>query len=149
MPSLITKELVITIDGNVATLDEKMYIYQNDRNIDVTFTITDSKFKFNEYNGNILIESSAKYAMIKVLKPNGQKFISDKMSIVDDKVVLTITESFTDECSECGVHKLQIQLYDGDSGRVTIPPIEFEVLEPIFHDDGTSVVRIACERDDV
>lgn len=148
MASLITKELTITIDGSNASLDETMYIYQNDKNIDIIFTITDSKFKFNEYSGNILVESTAKYARVKVLKPNNEKFISNIMEIVDNKVVFTVTEDFTDACSECGIHKLQIQLFDGENGRVTIPPVDFTVLEPIFHDDGTNVVTVSCERVD-
>lgn len=31
------------------------------------FTIADVKYKFNEYSGNILVESNASYAVIKVL----------------------------------------------------------------------------------
>ena len=36
-----------------------------------------------------------------------------------------------------GVYLLQILLYDNSEGhgRITIPPVEFEILEPIFPDD--------------
>ena len=130
--SLIEKEVTVTIDGRNASLSEGIYLYQGDKNIDILFTITDAKFKFNEYSGNILVESTAKYATVKVLKPNGDTFTSNKLAITDNKVVLTIDQMFIDEITEIGTHIVQIQLWDTDNGRVTIPPIQFEVLTPIF-----------------
>lgn len=130
--SLIEKEVTVTIDGRNASLSESIYLYQGDKNIDIVFTITDAKFKFNEYSGNILVESTAKYATVKVLKPNGDTFTSNKLAITDNKVILTIDQMFIDEITEIGTHIVQIQLWDTDNGRVTIPPIQFEVLTPIF-----------------
>lgn len=154
--NLIKKELTITIDGRNATLSESLYIYQRDRNIDIYLTIVDCKFKFNEYAGNILTESTAKYALIRVLKPNGAKFISDKFTITDNQVVFQITPDFSDQVEEIGVYKLQISLYDGNEnenlqGRITIPPIEFSVLEPIFDYDDINeveVVSVSCRKVD-
>ena len=130
--SLIQKEVIMTIEGKTASLSESIYLYQGDRNIDILFTITDAKFKFNENNGNILVESSAKSATVKVLKPNGMTFESNKLSIADNKVVLEITQDFIDEITEIGTHLVQIQLWDDGNGRVTLPPVNFEVLAPIF-----------------
>ena len=150
MPSLIRKDLTITIDGNKASVDEPLYMYQGDRNIDIYFTIIDSKFRFSETNSNILADSTAKYSTIKVLKPNGEKIKTDKKAIEDNKIVFTINQEFADEATEIGKYKLQIQLWSIDAnnqGRVTIPPIEFEVLEPIFEDDE-NVATVSCLRDD-
>lgn len=130
--SLIEKEVTMTIEGRTATLSESIYLYRGDRNVDILFTITDAKFKFNEYSGNILVESTAKYATVNVLKPNGTTFSSERLAIIDNKVVLTINQQFIDEVTEVGTHLVQIQLWDTDNGRVTLPPINFEVLEPIF-----------------
>ena len=151
MPSLIRKNLTITIDGNKASVDEPLYMYQGDKNIDIYFTIIDSKFKFSETNSNILVDSTAKYSTIKVLKPNGEKIKTDKKAIEDNKIVFTINQEFADEATEIGKYKLQIQLWSIDAnnqGRVTIPPIEFEVLEPIFEDDDRNVATVSCLRDD-
>ena len=151
MPSLIRKDLTITIDGNKASVDEPLYMYQGDRNIDIYFTIIDSKFKFSETNSNILVDSTAKYSTIKVLKPNGEKIKTNKKAIEDNKIVFTINQEFADEAVEIGIYKLQIQLWSIDAtnqGRVTIPPIEFEVLEPIFEDNDASIATISCLRDD-
>ena len=130
--SLIEKEVTMTIEGSTASLSENIYLYRGDRNVDILFTITDAKFKFNEYSGNILVESTAKYATVNVLKPNGTTFSSERLAIIDNKVVLTINQQFIDEVTEVGTHLVQIQLWDTDNGRVTLPPINFEVLEPIF-----------------
>ena len=130
--SLIEKQVTMTIDGRNASLNEEIYLYQGDKNIDILFTIVDTKFKFNEYSGNILVESTAKYATVKVLKPNGKTFTSNKLTILDNKVVLTIDQQFIDEITEIGTHLVQIQLWDADNGRVTLPPVNFEVLTPIF-----------------
>lgn len=130
--SLIEKEVTMTIEGRTASLSESIYLYRGDRNVDILFTITDAKFKFNEYSGNILVESTAKYATVNVLKPNGATFSSERLAIIDNKVVLTIDQQFIDEITEVGTHLVQIQLWDTDNGRVTLPPINFEVLEPIF-----------------
>ena len=70
--------------------------------------------------------------MHRILKPNGTTFSSEKLAIIDNKVVLTIKQDFIDEITEVGTHLVQIQLWDTDNGRVTLPPINFEVLEPIF-----------------
>ena len=151
MPSLIRKDLTITIDGNKASVDEPLYMYQGDRNIDIYFTIIDSKFKFSETNSNILVDSTAKYSTIKVLKPNGEKIKTNKKAIEDNKIIFTINQEFADEATEIGKYKLQIQLWSIDAnnqGRVTIPPIEFEVLEPIFEDNDASIATISCLRDD-
>ena len=151
MPSLIRKNLTITIDGNKASVDEPLYMYQGDKNIDIYFTIIDSKFKFSETNSNILVDSTAKYSTIKVLKPNGEKIKTDKKAIEDNKIVFTINQEFADEATEIGKYKLQIQLWSinaDNQGRVTIPPIEFEVLEPIFEDDDRNVATVSCLRDD-
>lgn len=130
--SLIEKEVTMTIEGSTASLSESIYLYRGDRNVDILFTITDAKFKFNEYSGNILVESTAKYATVNVLKPNGTTFSSERLAIIDNKVVLTINQQFIDEVTEVGTHLVQIQLWDTDNGRVTLPPVNFEVLEPIF-----------------
>jgi hypothetical protein len=57
---------------------------------------------------------------------------------VDNKVVLTITQDFIDQIDEIGRHTVQIQLWDEEQGRVTLPPVTFTVLEPIFDDEDNN-----------
>lgn len=144
--SLIKKEVTVTINNDKASLDEEIYLYQNDRNIDIYITIKDVKYSFED----VLTRSSASFSRIKVLKPNGDKFITDKLPITDNKILLTITKAFTDQIEEIGVHKFQIQLFDSQQGRLTVPPLHFTVLAPLFEDDDKddNIVTISCERED-
>lgn len=145
---LIQKDVTVTVDGRYATLSEDIFLYKNDRNIDIVFTIVDAKYKFNAYSGNILVESTAKYATVKVLKPNGTRFTSGKLLIADNKVILTITQDFIDQIDEVGIHTVQIQLWDEQAGRVTLPPISFTVLEPIFDDEDSNAYTYSRSVDD-
>ena len=140
MSNFIRRDCTITVKDNISVLDNNIYLFQNDRNIDIYFTIVNFKFDFftsTQTSEDIVEKSNASYATIRVLKPNGEKFVSDaKIPITSDKKVLfTITEDFIDEVYEVGKYKLQISLYDDQYGKITIPYIEFEVLAPIFEDD--------------
>ena len=135
----IKRDLHITVKDNTSILNESLYLFQNDRNIDLYFTIHDVKFDFltaTQSSENTVEVTNAKYSTIRVLKPNGTKIISDsKLPIEDNKVMFTITEDFIDNLDEVGKYKLQISLYDDQDGKITIPHIGFEVLEPIFPED--------------
>ena len=140
MSNFIRRDCTITVKDDISVLDSNIYLFQNDRNIDIYFTIVNFKFDFftsTQTSEDVVEKSNASYATIKVLKPNGEKFISDaKIPITSDKKVLfTITKDFVDEVYEIGKYKLQISLYDNQYGKITIPYIEFEVLAPIFEED--------------
>ena len=140
MSNFIRRDCTITVKDDISVLDSNIYLFQNDRNIDIYFTIVNFKFDFftsTQTSEDVVEKSNASYATIKVLKPNGEKFISDaKIPITSDKKVLfTITKDFIDEVYEIGKYKLQISLYDSQYGKITIPYIEFEVLAPIFEED--------------
>lgn len=135
---IITKELTIIVEEKTASLDEKLYFYQGDKGIKIYFTVADSKFIFSEYDdANMLTGSSAKYSIIRVLKPRTDedgsiKHTVKRTPIEDNRVLLEIDDDFANDVTEIGVYQLQISLYDDGYGRVTIPPVTFEVLKPIY-----------------
>lgn len=152
----ITKNIVVTINGTTVQLDEPLYLYQRDKNIDVYFLIRNFKYDFakgTQEEVNVVEKTNASYATIRVLKPeiyatkigedgkplgeDGRKFVSDEpIPVVDGKVLFTVTETFIDEVEEIGNYQLQISLWDeNQGGKITIPPIPFEVLKPIFPDE--------------
>lgn len=144
MANYITKELTIIIEGDKARLDEPLYLFQTDKNIDIYFTIKDLKFDFfsaTQTVSNVIEKTNASYATIRVLKPEtvnveDRKVISEgKIPIKNNRVLFTVTKDFIDQTQEIGVYKLQISLYDEQYGKITIPYITFEVLEPIFPED--------------
>lgn len=131
---LITKNMKITIDRDNAVLDQELFLFQNDRNIDIIFEIENLKFNFMELGSNN--NSSPRYFSIKILKPNGEKIATNKTELTSDgKVKFSIDNTFIDSNDEIGIYKMQIQLFDDQDGKITIPYFEFTVLEPIFEED--------------
>ena len=138
MPSYIKRELVINVEGDKASLNQPLYVFQNDRNIDIYMTINNFKFDFlyGMRQEDLLAETDAKFFSIKILKPNGvQVPPSQILPLVNDKVYFTITKDLIDELDEIGVYKLQVSLHDEYQGKVTIPYVTFGVLAPLFEGD--------------
>ena len=138
---LIQKHVKITIDNNIATLDEDLYFYRNDRNINVLFEIYNFNFEFlngTEENENNVTHPS--YGTARVIKPNGQQIIIPKCPIENGLVHFYIDSEFINDIDEIGIYQIQLTLYgknafnEEEESRVTIPPITFEVIEPIFDD---------------
>ena len=141
---LIQKNVKITIRDNIATLDEDLYFYRNDRNINVLFEIFNFNFEFLDgvkEEGNIVNIINPSYGTARVIKPNGQQIIIPKCPIEDGLVHFYIDSEFINDIDEVGIYQLQLTLYGKNSfneeqeSRITIPPITFEVVEPIFDDD--------------
>ena len=141
--NFIRREVTITVSGKTASLSEPIYLYPRDRYIDIFFTIKDAGFKFGSSQS---YGDNASYARIKYIRKDGTRegVVSPSiLPVVEGKVKLEITDDFMTKDGveiEPGVYLLQILLYDNDKGhgRVTIPPVEFEILAPIFKDkEGT------------
>lgn len=125
---MITKNVTIKITDDRAVLSEKIIIYQNDKGIDIYFTINGFNYKFNKDNlSGVAVDG-------RLAKPSGEIITVNNMSISGtNKIKFTIDETMTDELVEIGTHKLQISLYDDGTktNRVTMPPITFEVKEQL------------------
>ena len=141
---LIQKNVKITIRDNEATLDEGLYFYRNDRNINVLFEIYNFNFDFldGESNGvNYVSVIDPSYSTIKIIKPNGEQLVVPKCPINNNLVHFYISSDLIDEVNEVGIYQLQITLHgkqmfsEEEDSRITIPPVTFEVIEPIFIDD--------------
>ena len=64
MSNFIRRDCVITVKDNISELDNKIYLFQNDRNIDIYFTIKNFKFDFfasTQTSEDIVEKSNAKY----------------------------------------------------------------------------------------
>lgn len=125
---MITKNVNIKITDDRAVLSEKIIMYQNDKGIDIYFTISGFNYKFNKDNlTGVAVDG-------RLAKPSGEIITVKNMSISGtNKIKFTIDDTMTDELTEIGTHKLQISLYDDatKTNRVTMPPITFEVKEQL------------------
>ena len=130
----------ITVNGGKASLDKDIYLYKNNKNIDYYFSINNADFNFKDVESDKIIKPP--YASIKILNPSGKKIMTKKANIENGKVHLKITEDMIDEITEVGTYTFQIDLYDGESGRVSIPPVydRLHILEPLFEDEDAVLI---------
>ena len=160
--ALIRKYINLTVKEDTAILDQPIYLFQNDRNIDLIFTIKNLRYDIVRNiveEENVVESSGATYFRVKILKPDqddkDKEFTSDLYLVNEEnQVVFNINDTFifdekdedgnlpSEENDKIGIYKLQIQLYDGGLGRITIPEVEFAVLSPIFYDPETDGVIV-------
>ena len=169
--ALIRKYINLTVKEDTAILDQPIYLFQNDRNIDLIFTIKNLRYDIVRNiveEENVVESSGATYFRVKILKPDqddkDKEFTSDLYLVNEEnQVVFNINDTFifdekdedgnlpSEENDKIGIYKLQIQLYDSGLGRITIPEVEFAVLSPIFYVPETDgvIVDNSTERDNV
>src|SRR5574344_1373810 len=142
--ALIRKYINLTVKEDTAILDQPIYLFQNDRNIDLIFTIKNLRYDIVRNiveEENIVESSGATYFRVKILKPDqddkDKEFTSDLYFVNgENQVVFNINDTFifdeknedgslpSEENDKIGIYKLQIQLYDSGLGRITIPEVE-------------------------
>lgn len=139
---MIFTERTITVRKGESTIDEPVVLYRGDYDVEVRFTIKNSKFIF--FSQTNLIESeNAAYAQLAIIKPDGDNVFSDIAKCEEGTVAFVLTSDMIDELHDVGLYSFQIRLYDQDKqSRASIPPVEYgiEIREPIASEDHTNVV---------
>ncbi len=140
----------ITVNGDKASMDKNIYLYRKNKNVDYYFEIKNACFKFED-EINYIISYNAKYARFRVIKPDGTKFFTEKRKVEDGYAKFSVTEDLIDERAEVGTYVFQIDLYDGNNGFITIPPIynQFHVLEPLFDEDESGAGQVDISSVDI
>lgn len=137
---MIKRDSTITVNNNVATLDNDIYLYKYDKNIQITFTIVNSKYMYdNDSTNNLVANAQASYAQVKFKKDddatNTIEIEFDIQATKKGAVILTISEELTDEDTEIGDYSIQIRLLDSKKEAVlTLPPIKscIHIQQPLF-----------------
>lgn len=145
---MISRDCIITVNGNTATIDSDIYLYKYDKNIQLTFSIINSKYMYDNDDSNNLIKNmQASYAQVK-FKKNDSSDIEIEFDIQATKqgaVILTINEELTDEDTELGDYTIQIRLLDSNKNSVvTLPPVEscIHILAPLFEKLGAGTNEV-------
>lgn len=145
---MISRDCIITVNGNKATIDGDIYLYKYDKNIQLSFTITNSKYMYDNDDSNNLIKNmQAVYAQVK-FKKNDSSDIEIEFDIQATNkgaVLLTINEELTDEDTELGEYTIQIRLLDSNKNSVvTLPPVEscIHILAPLFEKMGANTNEV-------
>ncbi len=138
----------ININGNTATIDEDIYLFKQDSNIELKFILNNIRFTFQTAESTNVVESSnASYFRVKLLNPNGKTINFPIQKVTDNFIVLLITEELIDEDTEVGDYTIQIRLYDKDkNSKLTLPAITncIHIQQPIFDEVEESTVDTAA-----
>lgn len=131
---MIYIERTITISKNTASIDEAIYLYKGDKNIEIRFAIQNNPFK----NKNNL---ATNYGQL-IIQPESAPYIfSEVTKMTNGKVIFAITDSMIDELHELGNYRFQIRIYNEDmTSRGTLPPVEAGIIirEPICEETAAN-----------
>lgn len=138
----------ININGSTATIDEDIYLFKQDSNIELKFILNNVRFTFQTVESTNVVESSnASYFRVKLLNPNGKTINFPIQEVTDNFIVLLITGELIDEDTEVGDYTIQIRLYDKDkNSKLTLPAITncIHIQQPIFDEVEESTVDTAA-----
>lgn len=139
---------IININGSTATIDDDIYLFKQDSNIELKFIINDTRFTFQTVESSNVIESSnASYFRVKLLNPYGKTINFPIQEVTDNYIVLLITGELIDEDTEVGDYTIQIRLYDKDkNSKLTLPAIAncIHIQQPIFSEVEENTVDTAA-----
>ena len=137
---MISKDCTITIDKGNASVDEDVYLYKNDMNIQILFTIVNNKYRYTKNTAidNIIANNKASYAQVK-FKKGDIEIDFEEQETKNGAVVLLIKKELIDEDTELGDYSIQIRLFDENKTSViTLPPVEncIHIQRPLFEKAG-------------
>lgn len=132
---MIYKKCIMTINKNSATLDEDIYLFRLDKNIELHFTIVNNKYKFDKSDlNNIIAQTQAAYFQIRLYRSDEIKYTFAIQPTQDGVAVLTITDDLINDPIELGEYDFQISLLDADKTSMISMPIvkqQLHVCEPL------------------
>jgi lysophospholipase L1-like esterase len=131
----------MTIEKNKATLDEDIYLYRLDKNIELYFTIVNNKYRFNKSDmNNIIMMTNAAFFQVRLYKNAEIKYTFAIQPTDGGQAILTITDDLIDDPIEVGDYDFQISLLDEEKTSMISMPIvskQLHVCEPLVSDDAT------------
>lgn len=132
---MIYKKCIMTINKNNATLDEDIYLFRLDKNIELHFSIVNNRYKFDKSDlNNIIAQTNAAYFQIRLYRSDEIKYTFAIQPTQDGVAVLTITDDLINDPIEVGEYDFQISLLDADKTSMISMPIvtkQLHVCEPL------------------
>ena len=132
---MIYKKCIVTINKNNATLDEDIYLFRLDKNIELHFSIVNNRYKFDKSDlNNIIAQTNAAYFQIRLYRSDEIKYTFAIQPTQDGVAVLTITDDLINDPIELGEYDFQISLLDADKTSMISMPIvkqQLHVCEPL------------------
>lgn len=142
---MIFTNRIITVTKDESKIDEPIIVYRGDYELEVKFTILNSRFKFKN-NTNLIETENAAFGQLAILTPYDGNIFSSVSECNDGTVSFLLTKEMLDQIEEVGLYSFQIRLFDHNKeSRISIPPIEcgIEVREPIASEDHDNTINNA------
>ena len=141
---MIFKEYTVTVKGDVATINEPVYLYKYDKNVELRFNVGSAGYKYTRSDtDNLVIQSGASYCQVRFMNTESHlKYTFDICPTVDGQAVLLIKGELIDEDVELGIYDFQIRLLDKNKNSVaSLPPIKgaIHIDKPLFDDEEATV----------
>ena len=120
----ISRTLMVTLNQDKATTEDKFYIYRDDVGVDIYVVISNLEYQFNKK------KNGYKKADVLLKTPSGDIYKVENLQIRETKIKFSFTQDIVDKMQEIGKYELQFQLYDNALNRISLPPYKLEVKEP-------------------
>ena len=120
----ISRTLMVTLNQDKATTEDKFYIYRDDVGVDIYVEISNLEYQFNKK------KNGYRKADVLFKTPSGDIYKVENLQIRESKIKFSFTQDIVDKMQEIGKYELQFQLYDNTLNRLSLPPYKLEVKEP-------------------
>ena len=142
---MINKNVTLTIsaDNRTATLDNEINVYRGDGNICINITLQQQVYQFGKRMTKVmaLADSDIVNVDVDVVKPlNNEYFTLDTAELINNQFSITLDKSWVDEVDEIGTYQMQINTYDNEGNKASLPSFTLEVLPRLIDTVQTSKV---------
>ena len=125
----ITKKLVVTLEDDVATPSERIFIYKGDVGVDIIIELENFNYKIDSISEKNMINRIEAYFK----NPQGiVRQYNDEVDVINgDRIKLSFSKNVINDMQIIGQYELQFHLFDKENNRITIPSYYFYVKEPL------------------
>ena len=127
----ITKKLVVTLEDDVATPSERIFIYKGDVGVDIIIELVNFNYKIDSISEKNMINRIEAYFKT----PQGiVRQYNDEVDVLNgDRIKFSFSKNVINDMQIIGQYELQFHLFDKENNRITIPSYYFYVKEPLHN----------------
>ena len=127
----ITKKLVVTLEDDVATPSERIFIYKGDVGVDIIIELENFNYKIDSLSKKNMINRIEAYFK----NPQGiVRQYNDEVDVINgDRIKFSFSKNVINDMQIIGQYELQFHLFDKENNRITIPSYYFYVKEPLHN----------------
>lgn len=127
----ITKKLIVTLEDDVATPSERIFIYKGDVGVDIIIELENFNYKIDSISEKNMINRIEAYFKT----PQGiVRQYNDEVDVINgDRIKFSFSKNVINDMQIIGRYELQFHLFDKENNRITIPSYYFYVKEPLHN----------------